>query len=219
MTERTFIPAAGHDRWLPLYDPLTRLLGARSALVQLVELARPRAGEQMLDLGCGTGTLVALVAERCPDVRITALDPDPKALERARAKLERAGHDATFVQGFADAIPAPDAAFDLVVTSFMLHHLEAAGRHAALADAHRVLRPGGRFLALDFAPPGTRPRGRIARLLHGDDDLGHSPAQLLAAELTAVGFEHARTAAERDTLFGPVEVVSAQRSSDVRTTH
>ena len=219
MAERAFIPAAGHDRWLPLYDPLTRLLGARSALAHLVELAAPGAGERVLDLGCGTGTLVVLMAAHCPGLIITALDPDPNALARTRCKVQRAGFDATIVQGYADAIAAPDAAFDLVVTSFMLHHLEPAGRHAALADAHRVLRPGGRLFALDFAPPGTRSRGRIARLLHGDDDLGHTPAQLLDAELTAAGFERARRIAERDTLFGPVEFVSGYKGAEAHTTH
>ncbi len=57
-SERGFVPAAGHDWLLPLYDPIWRLLGSeRTTKGQLIEQASLRPGHRVLDLGCGTGTL------------------------------------------------------------------------------------------------------------------------------------------------------------------
>ena len=151
MTQRAFVPAAGHDHWLRFYDPLTRLLGAPAALRKLVDLADLRAAQRVLDIGCGTGTLAIMVKQRFPQVHITALDPDQGALDRARRKAERARVDIDFVRGFADSLPCPNASFDRVLSSFMLHHLTHDEQQATLADVFRALKAGGSLHILDFA--------------------------------------------------------------------
>ena len=89
--DRSYVPAAGHGWALPFYDPLTRLLGVDAARRALVEQAALRPAQRVLDIGCGTGRLIVLVAHLHPDVEVVGLDPDPKALARARRKVERAG--------------------------------------------------------------------------------------------------------------------------------
>jgi len=150
-SHRHFIPAAGADWLLPFYDPFTRLLGARSAQRQLIAQARLAPGQRVLDLGCGTGAL-SLVAKRAePGIELVALDPDPKALVRARRKAARAGAALAFESGFGDALPFPDASFDRAISSFVLHHLESAAKPAVLRELRRVLRAGGSLHVLDFA--------------------------------------------------------------------
>ena len=78
----------------------------------------------MLDIGCGTGSLVVLVKRLFPDVEVVGLDPDEKALARAARKARRVGASIQFDRGFSDALDYPDASFDRVFSSFMFHHLE-----------------------------------------------------------------------------------------------
>ncbi len=119
---RTYIPAAGHGWFLPLYDPIVKLLGGDSARTALVEQAAVRSGHRILDIGCGTGSLVILIKRLHPDVVVVGLDPDPKALARGRRKAERAAVSIRFDQGFSDEPPYPEASFDRVFSSFMFHH-------------------------------------------------------------------------------------------------
>ena len=170
-TERAFVPAAGHDRWLRFYDPLTKLLGAPSALRALIEQADLQPGQQVLEIGCGTGNLTVMLKQRHPRTDVVALDPDAHALDIARQKAERAHGTIQWVQGFGDAIPYPDSSFDRVLSSFMLHHLTQDEQRATLTDAFRVLRSGGSMHVVDFAAPGEGQRGFIARLLHRDTHL------------------------------------------------
>src|SRR5687767_9640777 len=86
-----YLPAAGHDLLLPLYDPLTSLLGMRKATRVLMAQGVLVAGMRVLDVGCGTGSFLALLAREAPGVSAVGLDPDPLALGRARAKLQQAG--------------------------------------------------------------------------------------------------------------------------------
>jgi ubiquinone/menaquinone biosynthesis C-methylase UbiE len=75
-TER-FIPALGADWLTPLYDTVAFLARERSFKRRLVEVARIAAGHDVLDIGCGTGTLALLVKQSCPGARVTGLDVDP----------------------------------------------------------------------------------------------------------------------------------------------
>ena len=122
-------------------------------------------GHEVLDVGCGTGTLILQIRKSIPSVVTVGLDPDPKALARARRKAEREGATVRFDQGFADALPYPDASFDRVFSSMMFHHVETADKEKMLREARRVLRPGGSLHLMDFAGPEASD-GLLARLLH-----------------------------------------------------
>ena len=106
---RRYFPAAGRDAFLPLYDPFTRLFGLQRVLTMLVNQAGLQRNYRVLDVGCGTGTLAVLVKHRHPEVAIVGLDPDPKALERARRKAIGAGVAARFERGFGTRCRTPTA--------------------------------------------------------------------------------------------------------------
>ncbi len=207
MAERAYLPAAGRDAFLPLYDPLTRLLGIRSALAALIDQAQLGPADSILDVGCGTGTLVVEIKRRYPGVSAIGIDPDPRALERAKRKAERARASAGFDRAFADALPFPDASFDRVFSSMMFHHLPAAERPAVLAEIRRVLRPGGRLEFLDFAGGG---RNLLAQMLHGGQLHTAAEARLMA-RFSDAGFTGARRVSRQTTLVGVLACYQASR--------
>jgi ubiquinone/menaquinone biosynthesis C-methylase UbiE len=200
--QRRFVPAAGSDWLLPLYDPFTRLLGTASALQRLIGQARLSAGQRVLDLGCGTGALSLLAKRAQPGVEIVGLDPDPKALARARRKAERAGLALAFEQGFGDELPFADASFDRVLSSFMFHHLESAQKPPVLREVLRVLRPGGSFHLLDFGGAGHGPGAFLARLVHREESLHANTDDALTALMRAAGFADAAETEQRRSPLG-----------------
>ncbi|WP_406129440.1 class I SAM-dependent methyltransferase [Streptomyces sp. NBC_00989] len=117
------------------------------------------------------------------------MDPSPPVLDYARRKKQRADSaPCTYQEGIAESLDLPDAAFDTVVTSLMLHHLPEELRPAALREMHRVLRPGGRLLVVEFRLPKSA-LGR--RLVHGGGGhaMAHNRVDLLDGLIAGAGFE------------------------------
>jgi ubiquinone/menaquinone biosynthesis C-methylase UbiE len=203
-THRHFLPAAGRDFFLPLYDPLVRLLGGDKARMELMDQAALRPAERVLDVGCGTGSLGLALKRRQPSVDMVALDPDPHALALARRKSERAGVAITFDQGYADGLPYPDDSFDRVFSSFMFHHLQPREREGMLREVRRVLKPGGVFHLLDFEHRHDHERGLIDRLLHSSPTLHDNTPDRILAMFDAAGFAEPRRTGGRTLLVGSV---------------
>ena len=90
-SRRSFVPGMGVEWLLPVYDPFTRLLGLDRARRDLLLQADVRAGHRVLDIGCGTGSLLILAKQLFPDVEVNGVDPDARALARAARKARRAG--------------------------------------------------------------------------------------------------------------------------------
>ena len=208
-SEGAFLPAAGHDLFLPIYDPLTRLLGFDRARQALVEQAGLEPHQRVLDVGCGTGTLAVLVKRRYPSIDVVAIDPDAHALARARRKAERAGVSVRFDIGFASALGYRHASFDRVFSSMMFHHLANDEQAQALREMARVLRPGGRLAFLDFAGPDSRALGALGRLLHSHRRLSGNSASRVLDLMAAAGLQHAMQIREQATIVGRVAFYQA----------
>ncbi|HYY09144.1 MAG TPA: class I SAM-dependent methyltransferase [Actinomycetota bacterium] len=131
---------------------------------------------EVLEVGCGPGRLSILLAKQGRDV--IGLDLDPDMVERARGNAAaipwEADDQPSFVVGNAAALPFPDGAFDLVVSTLSMHHWDDAA--AGLTEIARVLRPGGRALIWDLRP------GRLP--LHGSvpDPAAHAEGTPLRVE-------------------------------------
>jgi ubiquinone/menaquinone biosynthesis C-methylase UbiE len=160
----SYKPALRFDALAWAYDPLAmRIVRAPTWRPALVDVIAPVPGQRILDLGCGTGSLCLLVKARCPEAVIIGIDPDPAILLRARRKAEAAGWELPLIRASATALPTEpplDQAMDVCVASLMLHHLKRSEKQVALAEAVRMLKPGGRFLIADWGPPRTR-SGRL----------------------------------------------------------
>ena len=206
---RPFHPAAGRDLFLPLYDPLTRLLGIDRLRDELLAQAAVQATHRILDVGCGTGSFAVVIKQRHPGAHVTGLDPDPRALARASRKAERADVAVTFDQGFADAMSYKDATFDRVVSSLMFHHLPRDVKSGMLREVKRVLAPGGRLHLMDFT--GTTGHGRLAQLLHPKQALRDNTEDRVVALMRDASFTDPTRIGLRKTLFGPIAFYAAAR--------
>jgi ubiquinone/menaquinone biosynthesis C-methylase UbiE len=162
---RHFLPGMGRHGLLPLYDPFSWLLGIPRDHAALLDQAHLGPGDRVLEIGCGTGNLALRTKRRHPSVEVVGLDPDGAALDRAARKARRAGLDVRWDRGFADALPYPDASFDLVLSAMMLHHVEAADRPTALREVARVLAPGGTVLVLDIGGHDHGGEGLMGRFM------------------------------------------------------
>ena len=198
---KDYLPAAGHDLFLPLYDPLVSLLGFDRTRRDLLSQANIKQGQHILDIGCGTGTLVALLKRQYPSVQVVGLDPDPKALRRAKKKVRRAGVSVQLDQGFADELPYNEETFDRVLSSFMFHHLEERDRERTLSEVLRVLKPGGSFHLLDFAADHAS-HGLLDHFIHSHARLKDNTHERLLQLMGSAGFREAERVKEGRMLFG-----------------
>lgn len=170
--------------WARFYDLVAFLLTfGREARMRrdTVERAGVAPGQSVLDVGCGTGSLTLAAKAAAGSGDVHGIDPAPEMIEVARKKAARKRVDIDFQLGVIERLPFPDATFDVVLSSLMLHHLPDDLKRTGLAEVARILKPGGRFFAVDMAP-GSHGVGRnIARhFFHrGDADLS-SMAPLLS---------------------------------------
>jgi ubiquinone/menaquinone biosynthesis C-methylase UbiE len=210
--QKNYLPAAGHDWMLPLYDPLVKLLGGDLARRALLERALIQPGHRVLDVGCGTGTLVVLIKRIHPHVDVVGLDPDPKALARGKRKAARASVSVQFDQGFSGALPYADASVDRVLSSFMFHHLQPDEKAGMLRETRRVLRAGGVFTLLDFGGPESGESGFLARLIHSSHHLVDNSEHRILALMRQAGFADPKKVGQGTMLFRRVRTNYYQAS-------
>jgi ubiquinone/menaquinone biosynthesis C-methylase UbiE len=110
-------------------------------LVRLLQLPRQA---RVLEIGCGRGIALVPLARLLRPARLVGLDIEREFLAEARDRVDTAGVTAELVPGDARALPFPDRSFDLVVDFGTCYHIARA--HEALAEAARVLAPGGQFV-------------------------------------------------------------------------
>jgi len=149
-----FIPALRFHQLTPLFDSVAAVTVRDGALKRRVLARAELAGEeQVLDVGCGTGTLAVAAARAAPGVRVTGLDADAKILARARERATAAGFEIGFDEGRSTALSYEDASFDLILSTLFFHHLPDEAKRQTASELVRVLRPGGRLVVGDLGRP------------------------------------------------------------------
>ena len=170
-----------HARLYDLFGSLMSSGRSRAIRQKLVELAAPSSGEKILDVGCGPGTLALAFKAAVPTSELHGIDASPEMIEIARQNAANAGSVVDFQLALIEALPFSDGTLDLVTSSLMLHHLPDALKRAGLLEIRRVLRPGGRFVAVDFAAESHSILGAGRALGHLLSILGHSHGESTAA--------------------------------------
>ncbi len=151
--EKEPLVRAVFDSVAPRYDLMNDLMSAglhRLWKRDMVAWLAPRAGQNILDVAGGTGDIAFRIRDRA-DCRVTVLDINGQMLSEGRARAidqnRLAGLD--WICGNAEALPFPDAHFDAYTIAFGIRNVTHIDR--ALAEAFRVLKPGGRFLCMEFS--------------------------------------------------------------------
>ena len=217
----------------PRYDLMNDLMSGgvhRLWKNALVDVLNPRAGEKCLDVAGGTGDIAFRIVRRVGDeANVTVCDINPAMLEVGRDRAVDRGllRGLTWTTGDAEALPFPDRSFDAYTIAFGLRNVTDIDK--ALAEAYRVLRPGGRFYCLEFSKVTSAAAGRLYdayseralpffgrvvardaesyRYLH--ESIRRFPSQReLADRMRAVGFERV---AWRNMTLGVVALHSGWR--------
>lgn len=217
---RRFTPAAG-VRWLtPLYDAgialATREHRWRDLLIGHV---LPTAGDLIVDVGCGTGSLLVLLGRAAPEAVLVGIDPDPEVLRRAATKAAAAGLAVELLRGFAEDAPALLAGrrATKAVSSLVFHQVPLAGKGTGLAAMHALLAPGGELHVADYGLQRTRlMRGlfRVVQALDGRADTEPNARGALLDMIRDAGFLDVDETAVIPT---PTGSISLYRGRKLRT--
>jgi ubiquinone/menaquinone biosynthesis C-methylase UbiE len=175
-----------------------------------MSLARIQAGEQVLDVGCGTGTLALEVARRVGSIgRVVGVDPSSEQIAHARSKATRRNVPVEFQIGVIEQLPFPDQTFDVVLSTLMMHHVPASVKRQGLAEITRVLKPGGRLVIADFKRKQER-QGQAARFHAGGSSMQDLVAMVSDADFSEVEMEEMRS--PRFSAFPGAGIIIAHKS-------
>ena len=210
---KRYIPALSFHWLTPLYDPLLKW-GMREETFKrrLIERAGIRSGQQVLDLGCGTGTLTLMLKQAIPGANVTGLDGDPEVLSIARSKSEQTHADITWDEGLAYKLPYPDQSFDVVLSSLVVHHLTSENKVHAFREVRRVLQPAGGFHIVDFGRPFSPLTRLQAAVMKNLEQAADNFSGRIAPMLQEAGFGSVSEAEKFNTIFGPIWFYQALKS-------
>ncbi|MHB1046960.1 MAG: class I SAM-dependent methyltransferase [Thermoanaerobaculia bacterium] len=213
--QTAFIPALRFHALTGLFDPIMRLVMRDEQLRQLtLSFLRPEPAERVLDIGCGTGSLAVRLKQEHPRALVVGYDVDPTALAIAERKARAAQVSVSWRRGPADDPPFPDQSFDLVTSSLLLHHLLPSGKRSALAAAWRLLKPGGRFVLVDFSRPEGRLRSlafAFVRALDGRRETEDHARGRIPAFVEEAGFADVAERLRLNTAVGTIGFITARK--------
>ena len=141
----------------PFYDVYCGAVGLGGGFrARTLQVAAIRPGEKILDVGCGTGVLTRRAGEAAgPAGSAIGIDPGQDMIRVAQENAQRLGSRAEFKIAAIEKLPFGSAHFDVVLSSLMLHHLPPDLKRQGLREVWRVLKPGGRFVVVDFYHPAN----------------------------------------------------------------
>lgn len=207
-----YIPALSF-RWLtPLYDPLLKwVMREETFKRKLIHYAGIQPRMNVLDLGCGTGTLTIMLKGTYPEAEITGVDGDPQVLSIAREKSR--GLDIQWDEGLASSLPYPDSVFDRVVTSLVIHHLVTEDKRRAFKEICRVLKPGGELYVLDFGAPHSSLTRFMTKYMRRLEETSDNFDGLIPRFVAEAGFGGVKEAENFITVFGPLSIIQAMKGT------
>ena len=209
--QHAYIPALSFRFLTPFFDFIQKYI-VRDIRYKslLIEQANIQPGHKVLDLGCGTGTLAMMAKAAQPEADVTGLDADPEMLQMAIVKSAEEKIPVKFDVGFAHELPYPDASFDRVLSSIMIHHLKTPEKEKAAYEVFRVLKPGGELHIIDFGKPVTWYGKLLGPFLHGFEEANDNIDGKLPQIFGAPGLRTTITG-DFKTFFGDLAFLSGKK--------
>ena len=148
---KDYIPVLSYSILTPIYDFFVVLLGyGKTHKITVINLLNLKSEDNLLDVGCGTGTLLTLAKEKYPNTDMIGVDIDSEVLSIARRKSQKANLKIEYVEASSAKLPFADESFNVVVSSLVFHHLPTDIKIQTIKEIYRVLKRNGRFLLADF---------------------------------------------------------------------
>lgn len=215
MSGKEFTPALGYKFLTPVYDLAVGLLTREHRWRrELIRLVNPQTGDSILDVGCGTGSLLVRVGRLEPGARLIGLDPDPGVIDLAQRKAQRRSVSVSWVTGFfdQDAI-AQTGTVSKVVSSLVLHQTPLDEKARILVAMRTVLGEGGRLYIADYGLQRT-PLMRAAfrstvQAIDGIEDTQPNADGCLPEMIATAGFGNVRERLVIATATGSISLYSA----------
>ncbi len=214
-TRHPYIHALRYDRLTTLYDWVvnwtTRETSFKETLVQQVA---PATASAILDLGCGTGTLMEMIKNHYPRSAVFGIDGDPKILGLAKNKSAKSNQESILTCGMSYGLPYSDESFDTVISSLLFHHLTKEDKLLTLSEVHRIIRRGGQLYIGDWGKPQARfmrAAFLVIQLLDGFETTRANVQGLLPQFIRDSGFDDVQETARLWTLLGTLSVYQARK--------
>jgi demethylmenaquinone methyltransferase/2-methoxy-6-polyprenyl-1,4-benzoquinol methylase len=204
-------------RWARIYDKMVFLTllpfgGEKNFRQKFVDMAELKPDDRVLEICCGTGSTTAIIAPHVDQGHLTGVDLSPDMLAVAKKKVKAPW--VSFTLASVDDLPFADNSFDSVICSYGLHEIPREIRSAVLDEVHRVLKPGRRFLTLDYNLPKRFPAkqaiGTFVRVFEHDTAYQMMKGQLWQ-EVTSAGL---RVLCKDEPLGGMFQIISSVKDGE-----
>lgn len=209
MTVQAFTPAAGRFTPTRFYDRGLALLTREEVWrSKILKLLAPANDENILDVGCGTGSLAILIKRAAPGAHVVGIDPDTQALSIARRKAEDAGVEIEWRCGFARDVSSMGV-FDKVVSSLVFHQVPVEEKRIGMAAMFTAMRPGGVICIADYARQSSwimRQAFRFIQLIDGRLNTEPNARGFSETELALLFGRDVKAASPVDTPTGTISI-------------
>jgi ubiquinone/menaquinone biosynthesis C-methylase UbiE len=150
----SYSPAMINEKLSKHYDKFVDAIFVGKKLqgktLSLIDLSKTKT---LLDVGCGSGTLVTMVKKSNPHLSVIALDPGKTTTDTVKEKSEKMGLKIEVIRSGAESIPIKEQSQDTVVSSLTFHHMPLETKKLALIEINRVLKDTGTFVLVDIGKP------------------------------------------------------------------